>query len=567
MRCGACNEVFDGNAALLEPPVRPAAPAVAPAPSPLPPAVPFDAAMAALDTRAATALQPPADEASYTLELDTAEAADVDGAAKVDDPAGAHEAADAGVASGVAKASDVTETPDVAKASNVAETSEVNATPLHEALSAAPTALSGAGYVPPATAYAPSGLPFAAPSAPAYANGIDATPSLPPLPPAPAEDELELDLDVDLEPSTEVLDWDTPATTASATIASPPPASAPEHVLQADHDVPAPQPAATAAHDADAHAHTAIEPDPLSPFTLDETFQLEPEDAADAGSALEIESDGQQPFNALADGRREPTWGEPSAPQAATATSAAHPDADDEDEVLVDLSPAARAHNEAPLPVTASRADDEADHVAYHVADDAAGVAAHATHAAANRPADADAAEQEEPGFVKRDRRRQRLGKFATIAMSAGSVLLVGALVGQAATTFRNQLAANVPQLKPVLQSLCAALGCKVELPAQIDYVTIEQGELQTLSENTFSFTTLLRNQATTAQAWPDIELILDDASDKAVLRRVFTPRDYLGPDADLAKGFAPHSEQSVKLYFELKQLKASGYHIAVFYP
>ena len=32
-------------------------------------------------------------------------------------------------------------------------------------------------------------------------------------------------------------------------------------------------------------------------------------------------------------------------------------------------------------------------------------------------------------------------------------------------------------------------------------------------------------------------------------------------------QGFGPHSEQSVKLYFELKDLKASGYHIAIFYP
>ncbi|HEU4843254.1 MAG TPA: DUF3426 domain-containing protein [Burkholderiaceae bacterium] len=548
VRCGACNEVFDGNAALLEPPVRPAAPAVAPAPSPLPPAVPFDAAMAALDTRAATALQPPADEASYTLELDAAGVPDVDGTAEADASADVQEAAE------------VDHAPAVDGASGFDAASDVAATALHEAPPAAPSGPPGAGYVPPATAYAPSGAPFAAPSAPAYASGIDATLS---LPPAPAEDKLELDLDVDLEPSTEVLDGDTPAGTASTTIASPPPASAPEHALQAEHDVPAPQPEATPAHDADADAHMAIESAPVSPFTLDETFQLEPEDVADAGSALEIESDHREPLDtlaalaALADGRREPTWGEPSAPQPpapqqAAATSAGQSDTDDEDEVLVDLSPAARAHTEAPLPVTARLAGDGTD------------VAA---HGAADIPADAVAGEQEEPGFVKRDRRRQRLGKFATIAMSAGSVLLVGALMGQAATTFRNQLAASVPQLKPVLQSLCAALGCKVELPAQIDYVTIEQGELQTLSENTFSFTTLLRNQATTAQAWPDIELILDDASDKAVLRRVFTPRDYLGPDADLARGFAPHSEQSVKLYFELKQLKASGYHIAVFYP
>jgi len=47
----------------------------------------------------------------------------------------------------------------------------------------------------------------------------------------------------------------------------------------------------------------------------------------------------------------------------------------------------------------------------------------------------------------------------------------------------------------------------------------------------------------------------------------VFTPRDYLSADIALDKGFAPHTEQAVKLYFELHDLKASGYHIAVFYP
>lgn len=498
--------------------------------------------MAALDTHAATALAPAAGDSAAPLELDTLEtalAADADAGADTDadakvDHAGAGVHDDAGVDTVI----------------------EVDAAPAPSFLSA-PAVPADTGYVPPATAYAPSGAPFGLPPSAAYASGIDATPTLPPMP-APAEDKLELDLDVDLEPATEVLDWDAPASMANS------PAAVSEDAIPASAPVPGPESAATpeAAHHL---APPPAEPQHISPFTLDQAFQLEPEDMADAGSALEIEAANEQAPNALADGRREPTWGEPDTPADSAPVSATAPatpsDADDEDEVLVDLSPAARAHADAPLPRTASRADDEP-------ALSARAVAGHQPNADADAGADADAdATQEEPGFVKRHHRRQKLGKLATVAMSAGSVLLVGALVGQAATTFRNPLAASVPQLKPALQSLCAALGCKVELPAQIDYVTIEQGELQTLSESTFSFTTLLRNQSTTAQAWPDIELRLDDANDKAVLRRVFTPHDYLGPDADLGKGFAPHSEQSIKLYFELRQLKASGYHIAVFYP
>ncbi|WP_174821662.1 DUF3426 domain-containing protein [Duganella rivi] len=182
-------------------------------------------------------------------------------------------------------------------------------------------------------------------------------------------------------------------------------------------------------------------------------------------------------------------------------------------------------------------------------------------------PANEEQAAPEEPGFVKRDRQRQKFGKAATIFMSLGSVLLVAALLAQAVTTFRNSLAAAMPPLKPALTAACQTLGCKIELPTQIDDLTIEQGELQTLSETAFSFTTLLRNQSSTAQAWPSIELVLDDDKDKRILRRVFTPRDYLNADIAVEHGFAPHTEQAVKLYFELHDLKASGYHIAVFYP
>ena len=183
------------------------------------------------------------------------------------------------------------------------------------------------------------------------------------------------------------------------------------------------------------------------------------------------------------------------------------------------------------------------------------------------QPADDGPAGAEEPGFVKRDRLNRRVGKVARIVMALGSVLLLAALAAQVVGTFRNPLAAHVPALKPALQAVCARVGCKVELPSQIDELSIEPGELQAVSETTFSFVTQLRNQGRVAQAWPHIELTLNDANDKPVLRRVFTPRDYLASQAEVDKGFSPRSEQSVKLYFELAQIKASGYHIAVFYP
>jgi hypothetical protein len=181
----------------------------------------------------------------------------------------------------------------------------------------------------------------------------------------------------------------------------------------------------------------------------------------------------------------------------------------------------------------------------------------------------ADNIEYEEPSFVRQGRRRQRVSRVLRISMAiALPFLLVGALA-QSAYTFRDQLAAWFPQAKPLLSRACAHLGCQIGLPMQIESVSIESSELQALApdQNTFSLAALLRNRGETVQAWPNIELTLNDTDEKALARRIILPRDYLPSSQEISKGFAPKSEQSIKLFFELAQLKASGYRVYLFYP
>jgi predicted Zn finger-like uncharacterized protein len=189
------------------------------------------------------------------------------------------------------------------------------------------------------------------------------------------------------------------------------------------------------------------------------------------------------------------------------------------------------------------------------------------TPVVAAEPEPEPAPQDDEPDFVRRIRQQEQTFRTRRLVMAAASALLVLALAAQAMTTFRSVLAARYPALKPVIAATCAVFGCKVELPAQIDMLSVETGELQTLDAATFSYTTLLRNPGELVQAWPHIELTLTDANDKPVVRRVFTPAQYLPAGVAPAKGFAPRSEQAVKLTFELNQIKASGYHIAIFYP
>ncbi|GIZ50986.1 DUF3426 domain-containing protein [Noviherbaspirillum aridicola] len=181
----------------------------------------------------------------------------------------------------------------------------------------------------------------------------------------------------------------------------------------------------------------------------------------------------------------------------------------------------------------------------------------------------ADAAGYEEPDFVRQARQRHRLSRMAHSAMSIGSGLLVLALLLQTAVAFRDQLAARFPSTRPALESACGLFGCQVGLPARIDVVSIESSELQTqgTDSNRFVLSVLLRNQGSTVEAWPYIELTLNDVNEKPLVRRVFVPRDYLPAGLDPLAGFAARSEQSVRIHFELSQVQASGYRVYVFYP
>ena len=173
----------------------------------------------------------------------------------------------------------------------------------------------------------------------------------------------------------------------------------------------------------------------------------------------------------------------------------------------------------------------------------------------------------DEPEFVRSTRQREASSKTRRIALAAGSVLLLIALVVQAAVSFRDVLAARHPGLRPALVSTCALLGCSVNLPARPDQLVIETGELIKLGGNAYTFSTVLRNSGDMALAWPSLELTLNDLDDKPLVRRVFGPRDYAGAAAAAPTGFAARGEQPVRIHFRLEGAEPSGYHIAVFYP
>jgi predicted Zn finger-like uncharacterized protein len=145
-----------------------------------------------------------------------------------------------------------------------------------------------------------------------------------------------------------------------------------------------------------------------------------------------------------------------------------------------------------------------------------------------------------------------------------GALVLLLALFAQSAYFFRVDLATRLPALKPALVGYCKLLDCSVPLPQQTELLSIESSGLEAdpTHEDQIILNALLRNRAHFAQAFPSLELTLNDAQDQPIARRVFRPADYLPPSENEKTGLLSNQEISLKLHLNTTSLKPVGYRL-----
>ncbi|MES2831391.1 MAG: DUF3426 domain-containing protein [Pseudomonadota bacterium] len=175
----------------------------------------------------------------------------------------------------------------------------------------------------------------------------------------------------------------------------------------------------------------------------------------------------------------------------------------------------------------------------------------------------------EPPDFIQREQLSQGKRRITRPLFLTLCGLLTITMMMQLVYATRTSLAAHLPQSRPMLEQACGMLGCKVGLPMQIESVSIESSDLQPASNTAGKFVldVLLRNRSTTVQAWPAIELSLQDTSDKTIGRRVIVASEFLPTGTPAGSGFAAGSEQAIRINLDLAQSKASGYRVYLFYP
>jgi predicted Zn finger-like uncharacterized protein len=147
------------------------------------------------------------------------------------------------------------------------------------------------------------------------------------------------------------------------------------------------------------------------------------------------------------------------------------------------------------------------------------------------------------------------------------TLLALAVLLLQAVVQFRTGLSVLIPEAKPALQETCALLGCDLTLPHKPDLLGIEASDLHPNPGGLLILAATLKNRATFAQAYPDLELTLTNNSDQPLIRKVIPPQEYLPKTVDVAAGFAANSEIALNLTLDAGSSGATGYRIYLFYP
>ncbi|WP_341645844.1 DUF3426 domain-containing protein [Thauera sp. SDU_THAU2] len=146
--------------------------------------------------------------------------------------------------------------------------------------------------------------------------------------------------------------------------------------------------------------------------------------------------------------------------------------------------------------------------------------------------------------------------------------LLGGLLAAQCVYLYRMEIARDLPGLRPLLETACAALKCTVPFPRDVELISVDLSDLQSEpgKPGQYILYATISNRAEYAQAWPHFELTLTDARDTPVARRVLAPHEWI-PPAQHGDTFASRRAVNSRIAFAAPDLAPTGYRVGVFYP
>jgi predicted Zn finger-like uncharacterized protein len=184
-----------------------------------------------------------------------------------------------------------------------------------------------------------------------------------------------------------------------------------------------------------------------------------------------------------------------------------------------------------------------------------------------------------------RDARRQAFWRRPLMRWSLGgtALLLLLALLLQAALFQRSALAAREGSLQTGLQALCGYLRCDIPPLRQIESIVIDSSSFSKIAADAYRLKVVIKNTGAVALAMPSLELTLTDSQDQALLRRVLAPRELGADAATVAAGSEFSGELAISISNPVPApvasasqasapkpsgpLRIAGYRVLAFYP
>ncbi len=148
---------------------------------------------------------------------------------------------------------------------------------------------------------------------------------------------------------------------------------------------------------------------------------------------------------------------------------------------------------------------------------------------------------------------------------SLGAAVLAVLIALQAAFAYRSELAARSPIVRSAFAAICDHAGCSVTLPQRPDLVRIEASDVHMIDANRpqlVQLTATLRSYASHDLAYPALDLVLTNANEHALARRIFTPDEYLDQTRDPQAGIAGNAEITIALDLDTGNLNAAGFRL-----
>jgi predicted Zn finger-like uncharacterized protein len=164
---------------------------------------------------------------------------------------------------------------------------------------------------------------------------------------------------------------------------------------------------------------------------------------------------------------------------------------------------------------------------------------------------------------------RPRLARWKTALYLLATLLLSLGLLAQITYFLRGELAAALPETRPLLNTLCRPLNCVVPLPKQLSRQAIVSSSLEhdTEQKSRIRLSFLLANRTGQTQTWPHVILTLSDVRESPVAQKAFAPDVYLPPGISTRAGFPAQSEQEASVELDIGSLAASSFVLSIAYP